>query len=233
MYSSALLLALSSALFQGSNGAPTPVQSESDLEERGLLSGLPTGTLATVVSELNSLQTTATGTANYASALVAIEKCSPTTSPTAVTQALSSLSAIYEATPTPSNLYAAIAMQVDEGLVTGDVVELLTSVDGVLSGENSMVNVNLKSPSITVYPKANASDAPYDLTEAQLREVIYIPSTFKYGAAGAPQPVILMPGTGSTGYLNFVGNYIPLLQGSSIGDPVWLNIPVSFYVNET
>lgn len=62
-------------------------------------------------------------------------------------------------------------------------------------------------------------------SEATLRAAIHIPSTFQYGAEGAPQPIILVPGTGSTGYLTFTGNYIKLLQGSKIADPVWLNIP--------
>ncbi|KAK4547442.1 hypothetical protein LTR36_001098 [Oleoguttula mirabilis] len=231
MHSFPLLFAVSGALIQASNGAPPPVQGEVNLDERGLVSGLPIGVLGSVISELNSLSPTATGTANYVSALTALASCSPTTAPTAVTQALSSLSAIYEATPTPNNLYAAIAMQIEEGLVGGDAATFLTSAEGALSGENSETNSNTAKPSITVYPKANSSDAPYDLTEAQLREVIYIPSTFKYGANGAPQPVILMPGTGSSGYLTFIGNYIPLLQGSTIGDPVWLNIP-GFLLND-
>jgi hypothetical protein len=34
-----------------------------------------------------------------------------------------------------------------------------------------------------------------------------------------------VPGTGSTGYESFDGNFIPLLTGVSYADPVWLNIP--------
>lgn len=120
---------------------------------------------------------------------------------------------------------------VGSGLTTYNANSALSAIDGALLGEASEVNINTRKPSITVYPKASSSDAPYDLTEAQLRAAIYIPSTFKYGAKGAPQPVILVPGTGNIGYTTFIGNYIPLLQGSSIGDPVWLNVP-GFQLND-
>jgi hypothetical protein len=66
------------------------------------------------------------------------------------------------------------------------------------------------------------SDAAYDLTEAALREVIYIPSTFTYGQK---PPVILVPGTGSKGCLTFGANFIKKLTGVSYADPIWLNIP--------
>jgi len=228
MQSLALVLAATGAFSQVSNAAPTPARQEADLKERQLLSvvdGLLTGVVGTVVSDLNSLPSSTTGTAGYATALELLQSVTPTASPTSPEQAISALSSIYKASPTPNNLYAALAEQVAEGLTGEDVNSVVSFLDGALTGENSEVNVNTKNPSITVYPQASASDAPYDLTEAQLREVIYIPDTFQYGAPGAPQPVILVPGTGDTGYTTFAGNYIPVLQGSTIGDPVWLNIP--------
>lgn len=166
-----------------------------------------------------------TSTNAYSSASASLATVSATTSPTAVAQAISSLSSIFEASPTPASLYVAIGDIVREGLAPGDVESVIDDVVGTLTGENSEVNVNIEVPDKTVYPKASSSDAPYSLTEAQLREVIYIPSTFKYGVSGAPQPVILVPGTGATGYTTFEGNFIPLLTGSSFADPVWLNIP--------
>ena len=109
----------------------------------------------------------------------------------------------------------------EQGLTTDNAADIVNLVDGLLTGDNSEINVNLKNPSPAAYPKAGPSDAPYDLSEAELRAAIHIPPTFKYGTGA--QPIILVPGTGDTGYTTFDGNYIPL--GSSIGDPVWLNIP--------
>lgn len=100
--------------------------------------------------------------------------------------------------------------------------ELQTLIAGTFSGQNSETNVNPINPSPPIYPQKSCLDAPYTLTEAQLRQVIYIPDNFTYGAV---PPVILVPGTGNTGYETFDGNYIPLLQGSTFADPVWLNIP--------
>lgn len=37
--------------------------------------------------------------------------------------------------------------------------------------------------------------------------------------------MILLPGTGSTGYLSFSGNFIPLLSDTDWADPVWVNVP--------
>ena len=36
---------------------------------------------------------------------------------------------------------------------------------------------------------------------------------------------MLFPGTGSTGYLTFIGNFIPLLTNVDYADPVWVNVP--------
>lgn len=52
--------------------------------------------------------------------------------------------------------------------------------------------------------------------------MIYIPSTFTYGEK---PPVILIPGTGNTGYITFQGNFIQLFTETDYADPVWLNIP--------
>jgi hypothetical protein len=96
------------------------------------------------------------------------------------------------------------------------------------SGCNSQNNNNAKNPATPVFPKKGPSDAPYSLTEAQLRAIIYIPSTFTYGKV---QPLVMVPGTGSEGCLTFQSNFIQQFTGSSIADPVWLNIP-SFMLND-
>ena len=73
------------------------------------------------------------------------------------------------------------------------------------------------NPPVSVYPKSEL-DAPYSISEQYLRSAIFIPETFTYGKK---PPVILFPGTGSTGFLAFSGNFIPLLSGADWADPVW------------
>lgn len=77
-------------------------------------------------------------------------------------------------------------------------------------------------PPKSVYPRVADCDAPYSVSEADLRSAIYIPESFTYGKK---QPVILMPGTGTTGYISFQGNFIPLLTDVDWADPVWVNVP--------
>jgi hypothetical protein len=84
------------------------------------------------------------------------------------------------------------------------------------------------NPATPVFPQKGSSDAPYSLTEAQLREIIYIPSTFTYGKV---QPLVMVPGTGSEGCLTFQSNFIQQFTGSAVADPVWLNIP-GFMLND-
>lgn len=163
---------------------------------------------------------------SLASILSSLSAVTATTSPpTSLAEATQRLSEIFSASPTPTFYFSAAEQLVEAALTTDNVADAIAFVEGLQDGENSDDNSNPKNPSPPAYPRAGPNDAPYDLTEQQLRGAIYIPPTFQYGKEGAPQPVILVPGTGDTGYTTFVGNYIPLLQGSSIGDPVWLNIP--------
>ena len=97
-----------------------------------------------------------------------------------------------------------------------------TILAGFTTGENSMDNANPRNPLPPIYPKKQLSDAPYSISEAQLRGAIYIPSTFTHGSK---PPVILVPGTGAPGGITFAANFIKLLTGTSYADLVWLNIP--------
>lgn len=94
------------------------------------------------------------------------------------------------------------------------------------TGYNSDQNDNTKEPATQVFPTKAAADAPYSLPAGQLRGAIYIPSSFGYGAT---PPLIMVPGTGSTGFLTFTGNFIKQFTGSPFADPVWLNIPDYLY----
>jgi hypothetical protein len=93
-------------------------------------------------------------------------------------------------------------------------------------GCNSFVNINLQVPKKNIYPKKSSADAPYSLSEVKLREAIQIPPGFSNGDI---PPLIMVPGTGSTGCLTFGANFIKQFTDSRFADPVWLNIPDFLY----
>ncbi|EHK99690.1 putative Lipase B [Glarea lozoyensis 74030] len=64
-------------------------------------------------------------------------------------------------------------------------------------------------------------NAPFSVPESQLLQAIYIPPEF----TGQKQPIIFVPGTGTIGSTNFQPNIGKLLSQSTIGDPVYLQIP--------
>ncbi|KAF2087370.1 alpha/beta-hydrolase [Saccharata proteae CBS 121410] len=106
--------------------------------------------------------------------------------------------------------------------LTPSPADLVSAIQEFGTFDNSPNNINPVNPSQPVYPKADTSDAPYDLSENTLRSAIHIPTTFTYGQK---EPVILVPGTGNFGAETFAGNFIKLLTGVDYADPVWLNIP--------
>lgn len=210
------------------HAVPTPTQPQSDaglaLDRRDLI------TDALKALDQGLIQGANDGFNLVNDILTKLDDVAPTTTPTSPAQAMSRIHGILapSASPTP-NIYSAIGQLVANGLTTDDA-QSARSGGSVSSGENSFYNVNIRNPAFTVYPRCRGfADAPYTIPEATLRAAIHIPSSFQYGARGAPAPIILVPGTGSTGYLTFSGNYIKLLQGSNIADPVWLNIPELVY----
>ena len=149
--------------------------------------------------------------------------------PSAIAEASRRVSSVVQAQATAGTYVQVAADLVESGLTLENGADALDFVTDILEGENSSRNVNLRNPQPAAFPKAGSNDAPYSVSEAKLRAAIYIPSGFQYGRQGAPQPIILVPGTGNTGFVTFSGSYIPLLQGSKIADPVWLNIPGYLY----
>ncbi|TLD34819.1 Lipase B [Venturia nashicola] len=147
----------------------------------------------------------------------AMEQIAPTATPASVLEVTAALKDAFSSTPT--NLFENIAALAKNSLVPGDLKHVFTTYS---TGCNSVTNVNSKTPNVTVYPTRSTQDAPFSLTESQLREVIYIPSTFTYGQV---PPIVMVPGTGSAGCLSFGSNFIKQFTGSSFADPVWLNIP--------
>jgi hypothetical protein len=234
MYSHAIGLVLTVCLFSTSIiASPTPTQETNNIvERRQLLSNLLSNVLDPVLGTIDDIVDGKSDTDDpYGSLLDVLKPLTSVVQPSSVEEAQSAISDAIQASPTPNNIISAAAKLVTQGLTTNNVLQALDYVDGLLTGENSEKNNNPIDPATPVYPKADPSDSPYSLSEDDLRAAIHIPPTFQYGKEGAPQPIILVPGTGNTGYLTFAGNLIPLLQGSPTADPVWLNIP-GFLLND-
>ena len=160
--------------------------------------------------------------------------------PTLQASATAALLGAIQPTHTPSSIpdataLAAAAKSTSSGNILDTATQLIANgfkptdllddlLSGTIFGINSANNINLIPPAVTIYPKKSASDAPYSLSESQLRAAIYIPSGFSYGR-GNKEPVILSPGTATYGGVNFANNFAKLFEGSTFADPVWLNIP--------
>jgi hypothetical protein len=184
------------------------------------------------VSQINSLFSGNTNQSTYQAVFGVLNQISPTATLSSIPRKapvfrgeilvntiLEVTSAVLGAfDPSPSNLYAVAAELIASGISPGNLTEL---GEILVSGCNSQNNNN-KAPPKAVYPKKGSSDAPYNINESELRAAIQIPSGFTYGQK---PPVILVPGTGTTGCFSFIGNFIPLLTGQSYADPVWLNVP--------
>ncbi|KAK6073994.1 hypothetical protein SCUP234_04857 [Seiridium cupressi] len=197
-------------LLSGALAAPTAEVDVTIIEERQLLSGLVGG----LFDDVNSLLD---GVTDPTSILNILEGIVPTGTPTDLAQASSTLEAIYSTTPT--SFWVNVGVQIEAGVIPNDIVGI---VGGLTSGENSQNNVNSREPDTPVYPSKVSNDAPYSVSEEELRAAIYIPSGFTYGSK---PPTIFVPGTGSYGGINFASNLRKLLTGVDYADPVWLNIP--------
>ena len=217
------LLLIGYPFVQISISAPAPA--EVQVEKRQTISSVVSG-INSILSSASSAPTSnaAVAAAIYHDILTALEVVTPTATPTSVPQAISLVSSAVSPSASQGSFYDSVVRLIANDLIPtnlGQTVSTLVNSLGLV-GPNSETNANPRSPSTTIFPKKQSTDAPYSLTDTQLREVIYIPSGFTYGQK---PPTILVPGTGNTGYETFSANYIPLLAGVSYADPVWLNIP--------
>jgi hypothetical protein len=144
--------------------------------------------------------------------------------PSSVDDAKAKLTAICGNGKKPSNIFDFSASLVSGGLVTDSVAAITKEVLGVLKGENSHDNDN-PAPPTSIYPQKGSSDAKYSVDESSLRSAIYMPDDFSLKDKAGQMPVVLLPGTGNTGFITFQGNYIKLLQADKRFNPVWVNIP--------
>ncbi|KAI0389310.1 hypothetical protein F5Y17DRAFT_133608 [Xylariaceae sp. FL0594] len=146
-----------------------------------------------------------------------LHKIVPGSAPTSIPEALSRIQSANSGHP-PSLIQNAINL-VKKSIVSPDL-------DTILAGYtvfNNQSNVNTREPEAgAVYPRKSPSDAPYSVSEAELRSKIYIPPTFTYGAK---RPVILVPGTGSEAGTQYASNFGKLLAATGFADPVYVNVP--------
>jgi hypothetical protein len=161
----------------------------------------------------------------YTHRLDTLQEISANKTPSSTEEAFHKLSIIHESKA--HSLLDGARHLISHGLASLKVDGIHAFLEGMSKGEGSDSNVNDREPSEPIYPKVASGDASYSIPEAKLRGAIYIPTTFRYGAADASQPILLVGGTGNPGYVTYAGSYIPLLQSpeTSFGDPVWLNLP--------
>ncbi|SCV52063.1 related to lipase B precursor [Fusarium fujikuroi] len=202
--------------------APFTPNGASLIAKRQALSGLFNGVnnaLAVTVSGLLDELSDALSKGDRRKTLDTLQKLKPTEKPKSVADASSITERV--AKSEPDNIVEYSARLIANGIVSGSTDDLLSYAQGLGSAENGNDNQNPDPPK-SIYPKAASCDAPYTVSEDKLRSAIYIPDTFTYGEK---LPVILFPGTGSTGWTAFRGSFIPLLTSVDWADPVWVNVP--------
>lgn len=204
------LLAVASSIVRS---APSPLPGGNTVEERQLnLDGL-TG----VLNNINHAAQTAADP--FAAMLKILKGIKPAKKPESIEEVKSMLSSA-KSKKNPRGYFEQSAALISNGLASNDL-------EGIIAGFTTENNpVNLLNPVLpaakAVYPKKQAGDAPYSLTEQQLRQQIFIPSDFTYGDK---PPVILIPGTGERGGNTYSGNMRKLLRDNPNADPVLLNYP--------
>lgn len=118
----------------------------------------------------------------------------------------------------PTSLYGIAAELIHNGFHSGSINDYRSK----LTTEATSVIAIKPLAKQFIYPRVESSDPTYDVLEFMLIDAIKIPKSFTFGKK---PPVILVPGTGSTGFLTYSGNYIKLLSNVDYADPVWLDIP--------
>ncbi|KAI7040771.1 alpha/beta-hydrolase [Hortaea werneckii] len=140
----------------------------------------------------------------------------PAPGPSSIPQLASDFSQIISTDP--ADIFSSGAEILLNGFAGSDYINLINSY--LL--ESNTNNLNLIPPRQPIYPRASPSDAPYSLSESDLRKAIYIPPGFTYGRVA---PVIFLPGTAALAGQNFGPNYGKLLKDRKVADPVYVNIP--------
>lgn len=146
----------------------------------------------------------------------------PKATPTSVEDAVSTLKGIFG--PKPTGLVSNGLKFLTSGLQVEGTEGVTIDSPAPPGNINSFQNTN-PAPPQAIFPKADPQDPPFTKTENELRSALFIPATFQAADKTSP-PVLLVPGTGAFGGVNFEGNMIKILaQNRSVGQAAWLNIP--------
>ena len=195
------------------NILPTAIDSEGSLEH----------TLDDMRKELSEVQQLSVTFAGLLQAVVA--NAVPNDIPQLLAQVHATIGNLNNTPSTIENVAQAILAGVSVTDLTQNVL-----AGYALSPINSYNNNNPPSPT-TIYPRKQQNDAPYSVSEAQLRAAIYIPPAFSYGRSNK-RPILFVPGTGAFGGVNFISNLGKLLGNDPRFDPVYLNVPGAMF-NDT
>lgn len=141
-----------------------------------------------------------------------------TSTPRSVSEALRLAGSSFDnANPNrPRNLLGAALALMINGFTSDD---LKNTIDG--NPPAALVNDNPPVPADKNFYQKDGN-APFSVSEDDLRAAIHVPSGFTWGQK---QPVLMSPGTGSTGLETFEHNFGGLLASSSVADPVYLIVP--------
>lgn len=129
---------------------------------------------------------------------------------------------------TISSVIAAAAISTPKPILEASLDATLNGLSiyqrATLQSSNSTGNPNnlTLTPKEPVFPQRGPADAPYSLSDAQLRAALHIPAGFTYGRK---PPVIMVPGTGAPTTLTYQPNLFKLLGNSSFADIVWIENP--------
>ncbi|CZR64861.1 related to lipase B precursor [Phialocephala subalpina] len=149
----------------------------------------------------------------------------PTSTPTSIQDAMTKAAGAFgvsnaNSAPAPEqNILENVLTLVLEGFTSSDIQAVLS---GASPFTNTATNVNRPVPLLKTFYNTVFGNAPFSVPEAQLRAAMYIPPGFTWRKK---QPVLMSPGTGATGSVNFQSNIGKLLAQENFADPVYLNIP--------
>ena len=87
---------------------------------------------------------------------------------------------------------------------------------------SNIINNPTLTPEPAIFPFREPGDAPYSLSNDQLRTAIHIPDSFTYGQK---PPVIIIPGAGASSNITFQSNLFKLFDGSTFADLLWIENP--------
>lgn len=217
-----LLVALAAAV--GAAPAPSPAPTpppQPALAKRDIISDISQwgSSISSLISSADSDFVN-----EFTSLLSAISPSATPTDDAAAYTTMSSIAAEFSVNP-----LAAAGAVLLAGLTGGSSLSDAVADAEAFGPCNSQSNSNTASPARTIYPQQDSSDAPYDVSEDDLRAAIYIPSGFTYGKI---PPVIFVPGTASEACETFEIGLGKLVAGSDFADPVYVNVPNSMLADE-